>query len=104
MPALVSNSAVRFRPHKLHADKGYDFPEKRRALHRRGIMPRIARRGTESSERLGCYRWVVERPLAWPLGFRRPGVRYERRAEILKGLLHLACSLICLRYPLPGAG
>ena len=32
------------------------------------------------------------------IGFRRLGVRYERRAEILEGFLHLACSLICLRF------
>ena len=30
----------RFRPDKLHADKGYDYPEKRRALRRRGIALR----------------------------------------------------------------
>jgi transposase len=41
---------------------------------------------------------VVERSLAWLLGFRRLGVRYERRAEILEGLLSLACSLICIRF------
>lgn len=87
----------RFRPAKLHGDKAYDSREKRRALRRRGITPRIARRGVDSSERLGRYRWVVERTLAWLLGCRRLGVRYERRAEILRGLLHLACSLICLR-------
>jgi len=94
----------RFRPNKLHADKGYDYPEKRRALRARGITPRIARRGVESSERLGRYRWVVERSLAWLLGFRRLGVRDERRADILQGLLRLACSLICARFlkPLPG--
>jgi IS5 family transposase len=51
----------RFRPAKLHADKAYDSAEKRRALRARGITPRIARRGVESSERLGQYRWVVER-------------------------------------------
>jgi hypothetical protein len=67
-------------------------------LRRRGILPRIARRGIDSSERLGRYRWIVERSLAWRLGFRRLGTRYERRAEILLGLLHLACSLICARY------
>ena len=50
----------RKRPAKLHADKAYDAAEKRRALRRRGITPRIARRGIESSERLGRYRWVVE--------------------------------------------
>ncbi|HEX2184037.1 MAG TPA: IS5 family transposase, partial [Chloroflexota bacterium] len=43
----------RKRPAKLHADKGYDYPEKRRALRRRGITPRIARRRVESSDRLG---------------------------------------------------
>jgi len=51
----------RFRPDKLHADKGYDYPEKRRALRRRGITPRIARKGIESSETLGRYRWIVKR-------------------------------------------
>jgi hypothetical protein len=39
----------------LHADKGYDFPRCRKALRKRGITPRIARRGIESSERLGRY-------------------------------------------------
>ena len=91
----------RFRPAKLHADKAYDSREKRRALRHRGIVPRIARRGVESSERLGQYRWVVERSLAWLLGFRRLGVRYERRADLLQGLLKLACSLICVRFLAP---
>ena len=59
----------RKRPAKLHADKAYDSSEKRRALRRRGITPRIARRGIESSERLGRYRWIVERTLAWLLAF-----------------------------------
>ena len=93
----------RFRPDKLHGDKGYDFPEKRRALRRRGIVPRIARRGVESSDRLGRHRWVVERSLAWLLGFRRLGVRYERRADLLRGLLHLACSLVCVRFLSPAS-
>jgi transposase len=51
----------RKRPAKLHADKAYDSREKRRELRRRGITPRIARKGIESSERLGRYRWVVGR-------------------------------------------
>jgi transposase len=61
----------RKRPAKLHGDKGYDYPRCRRALHRRGIMPRIARRGVESSQRLGRHRYVVERSLAWLVGYRR---------------------------------
>jgi IS5 family transposase len=87
----------RRRPAKLHADKGYDYPTCRRALRRRGIRPRIARRGVESSQRLGHHRWKVERSLAWLLANRRLTVRYERRADILQALLHLACALICLR-------
>ena len=88
----------RKRPGKLHADKAYDSAPLRRALRARRITPRIARRGIDSSERLGRYRWVVERTQSWLLGCRRLGVRYERRADLLRGLLHLACALICLTY------
>ena len=88
----------RRRPAKLHADKGYDHPRCRRALRRRGVAARIARRGVESSERLGRHRWVVERTFAWLLGHRRLGVRCERRADPVRAFLHLACSLICLRF------
>jgi IS5 family transposase len=85
----------RRRPTKLHCDKGYDYPRCRRALRRRGITPRIARRGIESSQRLGRHRYVVERSLAWLVGYRRLQVRYERRADIPLGLVQLACALIC---------
>ena len=91
----------RKRPAKLHADKAYDYPALRRALRARGITPRITRRGIDSSERLGRYRWIVGRTLSWLLGFRRLGIRYERRVDQLQGLLHLACALICLRFLAP---
>jgi transposase len=65
-------------------------------LRRRGITPRIARRGIESSDKLARHRYVVERSLAWLLGCRRLQVRYERRADILLGFVWLACALICL--------
>ena len=87
----------RKRPARLYADKGYDFPRCRQALRRRGITPRIARRGIESSQRLGRHRWKVARSLAWLLANRRLTVRYERRADILTAFLHLACVLICAR-------
>jgi transposase len=87
----------RRRPAKLHADKGYDYPGCRRALRRRNISPRIARRGVESSTRLGRHRWKVERSLAWLPANRRLTVRYERRADILTAFLHLSCALICAR-------
>jgi len=86
----------RKRPEKLHGDKGYDFGVNRRALRARGITPRIARRGIESKERLGRYRWVVERDFAWLNQFKRLAIRYERRGDIYEGFVHLGCSLICL--------
>jgi transposase len=87
----------RKRPEKLHADKGYDFGVNRRALRARGIVPRIARRGIESKERRGRYRWVVERDFAWLNQLKRLAIRYERRADIYEGFVHLGCSLICLK-------
>jgi transposase len=74
----------RRRPTKLHADKGYDFSRCRHALRRRAIIPRIAPRGIDNSERLGRHRWKVERTLAWFARFRRIAVRYERRIDIFK--------------------
>lgn len=90
-----SRGRPRRRPAKLHADKGYDYARCRLACRQRGIAPRIARRGIESSERLGRHRWVVERTLAWLNRYRRLTVRYERRADIHQAFLSLGCSLIC---------
>ena len=87
----------RKRPAKLHLDKGYDYPRCGKALRARGITPRIARRGVEPRDRLGRHRYVVERSLAWLVGYRRLQVRYERRADILLGFVYLACALICLK-------
>ncbi len=61
-------------------------------------LDRIGRRGIDSSERLGQYRWVVEWTLSWLNRYRRLKVRYERRADIHEAFLHLGCSLICLNY------
>jgi hypothetical protein len=44
---------------------------------------------------------VVERSLTWLLGFRRLGMRYERQADLLQGLLHLACTLSRLHFLTP---
>jgi hypothetical protein len=40
-------------------------------------------------------------PLAWLVGYRRLQVRYERRADVLLGFLHLACAVICLKVHSP---
>lgn len=84
-------------PHKLHGDKGYDYADIRRGLRYRRIIPRIARRGVESTERLGRHRWVVERTLAWLHRFKRLRVREERHGEMHLTLLELACCLILYR-------
>lgn len=85
----------RRRPAKLHADKGYDIPRCRRALTQRRIKVRIARKGIDTSQRLGRHRWVIERTLAWLNRMRRLTVRYERRADIHQAFLTLGCALIC---------
>jgi IS5 family transposase len=82
-------------PKKLHADKGYDFAFCREMLRDHGIVPRIARRGIESNEKLGRHRWKVERTLSWFNRFRRLKVRYEERADIHQAFLHLGAALIC---------
>ena len=88
----------RRRPHKLHADKGYDYRHFRLALRKRRIIPRIARCGVEPKNRLGRYRWVVERTLSWLNRFRRQKIRYEHRADIHLAFLQLGCALISLRF------
>ena len=44
---------------------------------------------------LGVWRWVVERTFAWLNQFRRLRIRDEKRADIHKALLSLACALFC---------
>jgi len=65
---------------------------------KRGIKARIARRGVDSSERLGRHRWVVERTLSWLNRYRRLKVRYEQRADIHQAFLDLGCAQICWGY------
>ncbi len=50
-PIQCPRGRPRRRPQKLHADKAYDAAKVRQGLRRRGIPPRMARRGVESSER-----------------------------------------------------
>jgi transposase len=88
----------RRRPAKLHADKGYDYRRCRDACVERGIKHRIARKGIESTTRLGRHRWIVERTLAWLARYRRLTIRYERRVAMHRAFLHLACALICFNY------
>jgi transposase len=95
VPSLRGRSGhPRRRPDKVHADKGYDHAFCRILLRLRHIIPRIARRGIESPVKLGRYRWVVERTLAWIHQFRRLAVRHERRADMHRAFLTLGAALV----------
>lgn len=96
-PIRQPNGRRRKRPDKRPADKAYDIPRCRRALTQRRITVRIARKGVDSSERLGRHRWAVERTLAWLNRCRRLTIRYERRADIHQAFLTLGCALICFK-------
>ncbi|MGA5114707.1 IS5 family transposase [Streptomyces pseudogriseolus] len=87
----------RRRPAKLHADKGYDYDHLRQWLRKRRIRHRIARKGIESSTRLGRHRWVVERTVSWLAGCRRLHRRYERKAEHFLAFVGIAATLISYR-------
>jgi transposase len=98
IPAVRSRRGPRrARPTKLHADKAYDVTELRRWLRQRQIAPRIARKGIESSEKLGQHRGVIERSIAWLFGYRRLTIRYERHAHLFSAFLTLAAVLTCYK-------
>ena len=61
-------------------------------LRGRGILHRIARKGVESSTRLGRHRWTIERTMSWLAGCRRLHRRYERKAEHFLAFTSIACT------------
>lgn len=98
VPTIRSRRGPRRRkPDKLHADKAYDQAELRRWVRDQGIVVRIARKGIESSTRLGTHRWVIERSIAWLFGYHRLSIRYERYASHFCAFLTLAASLTCFK-------
>ncbi|RSS85676.1 IS5 family transposase [Streptomyces sp. WAC02707] len=98
IPPIRSRRGRRRRkPGKLHADKGYDYRYLRQWLSGRGIRHRIARKGIDSSTRLGRHRWTIERTMSWLGGCRRLHRRYERKAEHFLAFTAIAYTLICYR-------
>jgi IS5 family transposase len=94
-PIRTPSGRRRRRPGKLHADKGYDSQANRTWLRRRGIRPRIARRGVDSSARLGRHRWKVERSLSWLSCWRRLQVRWDRDSGRWFAFVLVACAVVC---------
>ena len=72
----------RKRPAKLHADKAYASHAHRTWLRSRGIAPHRVRYGIESRDRLGKWRWLVERTRGWLHRFRQLRIHFELRADI----------------------
>lgn len=98
IPAVRSRRGPRRRrPGKLRADKAYFSVDHLVWLRERGIVPRIARPGIESNERLGRHRWKIERSIAWLFGYRRLTVRYERKGSHFLAFLSLAAALTCYK-------
>jgi IS5 family transposase len=94
-PIRTPSGRRRTRPAAVYADKGDDSAANRAWLRRRGIRPRIARRGVESSARLGRHRWKVERALSWSSCWRRLQVRWDRDSGRFFAFALLACALVC---------
>ncbi|MGW0662181.1 IS5 family transposase [Streptodolium elevatio] len=86
-----------WKPGKLHADKAYDNPPLRKWLRGRRIGVRIARKGVDTSQRLGRHRWAVERTVSWLTGYRRLTIRYESKSDLFLAFLTLAAALICFK-------
>ncbi|WP_445067663.1 IS5 family transposase [Streptomyces sp. SAS_281] len=98
LPAIRSRRGPRrWRPVKVRADKAYFSAGHLARLRSRRLIPRIARPGIESGERLGRHRWKIERSIAWLFGYRRLAVRYKRKGSHILAFLGLAAALTCYK-------
>lgn len=61
------------------------------------VRHRIARRGIETSQRLGRHRRTVERTMSWLARCRRLHRSYERKADHFLAFTSIVYSLICYR-------
>ncbi|MFE5509692.1 transposase [Streptomyces sp. NPDC056529] len=89
----------RRRPGKLRADKAYFSAGHLAWLRERGIAPRIARPGIETSERPDHHRWKIEGSIARLFGYHRLTVRYERKGSHFLAFPGLAAALTCYEKP-----
>ncbi len=91
-------------PQNLCLDKGYDYPEIEAAVRKRHYIAHLRHRGEcrPKRRRHPARRWVVERTGAWHNRFRKLLIRFEKRMENYRGLVHLACALIVYRLTVLG--
>lgn len=88
-------------PQHLCLDTGYDYPECRRWVQRRGYIDHIPHRGEaierRPRQRHPARRWVVERTNRWHNLYRRLKIRYEVHAANYLGFVEFASAIICFR-------
>jgi transposase len=99
---IARPDATAAEPQAICLDKGYDYPEVYELAGEYGLNPHIRSRG-EEKQRLErdpgfrARRWVVERTHAWLNRFRGLLIRWSKKPENHRALLHLACGLITWR-------
>jgi putative transposase len=81
----------------LSLDRGYDYDTSRAEAASRGYevhipLPRGRERQQPYAEGSRPRRWVVERTHSWLNRSRRVLVRWEKKAENYRAMLHLACA------------
>lgn len=90
-----------YRLHHLCLDKGYDYADVIAGVLARDYIMHMKKRGEEDelngSKKYPARRWVVERTHSWMNRFRRLLIRWEKKVENYKAMLHLACVLILYR-------
>jgi transposase len=97
-PVRGKRGRPRQRPEELYGDRGYDSEGERRALRRRGIRPKLAKKRTAHGSGLGTKRWVVERTFAWLHSFRRLRTRFDRSATTHQAFLTLGMALVAWNF------
>jgi putative transposase len=93
---------VVYRLHHLCLDKGYDYEDVIAGMLERDYILHLKKRGepeptVQPEHKHPARRWVVERTPAWHNKFRRLLVRWERKLEHYKAMVHLASALILYR-------
>ena len=91
-----------YRVHHLCLDKGYDYEDVTDGASERDYILHGKKRGEEDhlicgQKKYPARRWVVERTHAWHNKFRRLLVRWEKKVENYKAMIHLASALIIYR-------
>ena len=104
---VKTHGRPRTRPQEVLADAAYDDVDIRQHLRSKGIQSNIPinprntktrKRGRPTRFNPETYvkRGAIERFFAWlKMGFRKIATRYERLNTVFKGLLDIACFMLC---------